>query len=259
MNRLGVILVAFLLMVALVLGTIGCGGGGEGEEATATPTKTAAVTKTPGATATTAPTGAANTLSELIGKAQNVRNVSCDAIMTEPDGTSSTTKIWSKYSGDTWKYKMEGTQDGEVQGMLFDGQSSYMYNATQKTAYKLWDITTMPTVTPGPGAQENESLVEESLSFLQEMNPKYLGTATVDGKSCYVYEYDAGMGYTTKMWIWKDYGFAIKEETTSPEGKSTAEYKNISFSNISDSVFQLPPGTQIQEMPGWGGYGGYEP
>ena len=41
----------------------------------------------------------------------------------------------------------------------------------------------------------------------------------------------------------------MKVEVTTAQGTMTVEYKNIDFSNIPDSEFELPPGVQIMEMP----------
>ncbi|OGO02462.1 MAG: hypothetical protein A2Y59_06505 [Chloroflexi bacterium RBG_13_52_14] len=106
-----------------------------------------------------------------------------------------------------------------------------MYMPDQNMAYKM-DYNNVP-----------ESAVEETEGIL-DYNYEILGTETVDGKSCMVVQWTVE-GITSKTWVWKDKGFPIKMETTTSEGKTTVEYKNIQFVNISDSEFELPPGVQI--------------
>jgi outer membrane lipoprotein-sorting protein len=57
-------------------------------------------------------------------------------------------------------------------------------------------------------------------------------------------------GTATKMWIWEEYAFPIRVEVTTTEGKTTIEYKNIEFVDIPDSMFELPAGVEIIQMPG---------
>lgn len=90
--------------------------------------------------------------------------------------------------------------------------------------------------------------VTESTEGVEKYKPIVVGTATIDGKVCIVYEYTAEEG-KIKSWVWKDKGFPIRMEVTTAEGKSIIEYKNIEFANIPDSMFELPAGVEITEMP----------
>ena len=98
-------------------------------------------------------------------------------------------------------------------------------------------------------AQESigESPAEQSGSIMK-YNPVTLGTETLDGKKCLVTEYTAETG-KTKMWLWTKYGLPIKTESTTAKGTYVTELKNIEFSGISDSMFELPAGVQIMQMP----------
>ena len=63
--------------------------------------------------------------------------------------------------------------------------------------------------------------------------------------------------YTTetdnvKMWVWTKYGISIRIETTTTKGTAVVELKNISIGNISDSIFELPAGVQVMEIPFFG-------
>jgi hypothetical protein len=79
--------------------------------------------------------------------------------------------------------------------------------------------------------------------------PVKVGTETIDGKSCDVYQWTY-QGTTTKEWIWKDKSLPIKIETTSSYGTTTTECKNIVFGTLSNSLFELPAGVEIVQFPG---------
>jgi hypothetical protein len=79
--------------------------------------------------------------------------------------------------------------------------------------------------------------------------PVKVGTETIDGKLCDVYQWTY-QGTTTKEWIWKDKSFPIKMESTSSSGTTTIEYKNIVFGTLSNDLFQLPAGVEIVQFPG---------
>ena len=100
-------------------------------------------------------------------------------------------------------------------------------------------------------AQESigESPTEQSESVMQ-YNPVTLGTETLDGKKCLVIEYTMETG-KTKSWLWTKYGIPIKTEITTAEGTTVVETKNIEFGGISDSMFELPTGVQIMQIPGF--------
>jgi outer membrane lipoprotein-sorting protein len=84
---------------------------------------------------------------------------------------------------------------------------------------------------------------------IEQYNPEIIGTEMMDGKECLVIRYTI-QGATTKMWIWKQYGFTIRIEVNDWQGLTVIEYKNISFSDIDDSVFELPDGVEIIDIPG---------
>jgi outer membrane lipoprotein-sorting protein len=91
-------------------------------------------------------------------------------------------------------------------------------------------------------------VLHEGLQGLSQYHPQTTGTETIDGKLCLVVEYTV-QGLSTKAWIWQEYGFPLKVVTETAQGTTMVEYKNIDFSGIPDSEFQLPPGVQIMDMP----------
>ncbi len=131
--------------------------------------------------------------------------------------------------------RMEMSMQGITSVFLVDQDTKTMYSymPAQNMAMKMsYDQAQKPAT--------------QEASSITDFNPKNLGTESIDGIVCYVaeFEYDVG-GNMTKMWIWKDRGLPIKTEMTTPEGKTTMEYKNYDFSDIPDSMFVLPAGVNI--------------
>jgi outer membrane lipoprotein-sorting protein len=95
----------------------------------------------------------------------------------------------------------------------------------------------------------DESLVPEGAADnpndILDFNPDVLGTETIDGKSCTVIEWTIPGTGTMKEWIWTETGFPIKIESTTDQGTSTIEFTNIDFSDIPDSMFELPEGAVV--------------
>jgi len=220
MKKLGLLLVIMVAIVSLLV--IGCGGGGEEAGTTATPktTSTSAPSKT---------TATGDDLAELLAKGQDIGSVKYDMVTTAPGQDTMTTKVWLK--GEKMKFQSE--VEGEISISIIDGDEEvmYLYMPEQNMAYKM-DFSNAP-----------ESAVDETEEIL-DYDYEIIGTETVDGKSCLVVQWMVE-GHTQKMWVWKDKGFPIKMETTTPQGKMTIEYKNIQLVNISDSEFELPPGVEI--------------
>lgn len=226
MKKLGLLLVIMVAIVSLLV--IGCGGGGEEAGTTATPKATSTATATPTKTSATG-----DTLTDLLAKGQNIGSVKYDMVVTAPGQDTMTTKVWLK--GQNMKFESDIEGQTSITIVNEDEQVMYMYMPDQNMAYKM-SFNNVP-----------ESAVEETEGIL-DYDYEILGTETVDGKSCLVVQWTVE-GMTSKMWVWKDKGFPIKVETTTSEGKTTIEYKNIQFVNISDNEFQLPAGVEIIEFP----------
>lgn len=176
-------------------------------------------------------------LTEILGKATGLSSLKYDAVVTAPGEVAVTTKMWWKGE----KMRMEGTFEGKTMVYLIDmGEGlAYIYFPADNTAIEM-DLAE---------AQESigESPTEQSESVTQ-YNPVTLGTEVLDGKNCRVIEYTAE-AVKTKSWVWIDYGLIIKIESTTDEGTSVFELKNIDFGAIPDSMFELPAGVQMMEIP----------
>ncbi len=230
-NQINPCLIAILVITVLSLA--GCGGG----EPTSPSTTSPGITTTPNTVTTNPPTSqtpSGGSLSEILGRAKNVNTMKYDMVVTMPGaGTQPVTTT-------TWVKKNKARSEMSAQGItsvvsLFDVDAKvmYMYMPDQNMAMKQ---SLNPAMSPLP----------QDAGSIETYAPKIVGTETIDGKACIVIEYTPDQA-VTKMWIWKDRGLPVKAEIPSAEGKTIVEYKNYDFSDIPDSMFDLPPGVQIIE------------
>jgi hypothetical protein len=200
---------------------------------TTTPTTTTPTTTTPTTTTPTTTTEPGETLGEILGRSAGINSVKYDMVMTYPGEPVMTMKMWIKGN----KMRSETTAEGQTIITLLDmdAQTIYIYYPDQNMAMEM-------TYEPG------ESAMDEAQA-ITDYNPTILGHETLDGKVCLVVQYTAE-GATVKMWLWEQYGFPIRVETTTSEGTAVVEYKNIEFGDITDTMFELPEGVEIMDMPG---------
>lgn len=157
-----------------------------------------------------------------------------DMVITAPGAPTMTQAAWVKKN----KMRMEITQQGQTNVVLVDNDAMtmYTYMPAQNMAMKMtWEPTT-------------KSAVNEAQS-LSDYDPTIIGTETIDGKVCTVVQHSVD-GQTMKMWLWQDHGIPIRVEVTTAQGMTVMEYKNIQFVDIPDSMFALPAGVEIIQMPG---------
>ena len=182
----------------------------------------------------------AESLTEILIKAKNVASIKYDMVITAPGQAAMTMKVWLKGE----KMRSEGTFEGQSMIYILDRskQLSYVYIPSQNIAMTM-DFRK---------AQESvgESPVEQSES-VAKYDPVTLGTEVLDGKTCLIIEYTTETEQV-KMWIWTNYGWPIRTETTTAQGTSVVELKNIELGNIPDSMFELPAGVQMMEIPMFG-------
>lgn len=225
-SRIVLGLVAILVITALLPG---CGGGKTTTPSATSPATTTPSKTTPSVTTPSTPTG--KTLSEILGMSSKIVLIKYDVLITGPGIPTITTKVWLKKN----KMRTEINQQGVNAVMLIDtdAKTMYVYMPAQNLAIKMpFDPTQVP-----------KAPTDEAKSILN-YNPKVVGTESIDGKVCSVIEYTSGQG-SVKTWIWQDNGLPIRTEITSGADKTTIEYKNIYFTDIPDSMFELPEGVTI--------------
>jgi outer membrane lipoprotein-sorting protein len=217
-----------VLIVILTLVLIGCGG--KGQEAT--PTPTAAPTPTPAISPSKTPTPTSTsgkTLADIYGKGASIGDVTYDMIVTTPGQQQQTTKVYMKdaWLSDKMKFRYEVFALGATLVSLTDFAS--------RTYYTYWSPPAS-MCTKGDFAQAPKDPTENG----EQIHPNYLGTDTIDGKLCEVYQWTY-QDTTTKAWLWKEHPLTIKMEMTAQGVTTTIEYKNIVFGTLSSDLFQPPP------------------
>ena len=172
------------------------------------------------------------TIGDILGRASGVASMKYDMVTTTANNQTVTATMFVKKT----KIRMETTQQGQNVVMLInsDTKTMYMYTPTQNTAIKL-DFSQAP-----------KSASDNSNSILQN-NPTIVGTETLDGKVCTAIQYTASGG-TSKVWIWTEKGLPVRVQATTSQGTSTTDFKNYDFSDIADSMFELPAALQISHL-----------
>ena len=201
---------------------------------------------TPIAIATTTPTAAptststsGKTLGDVLGTNKSIGDVKFDQVMTTSGQTQSVTMhmyIKNAWLTNTMKFRYEIAEGGTTMVMLYDfgARNAYEYFPDQNMAYRI-DF----------GQAEQNNPTENA----DQIIPAKVGTETIDGKLCDVYQWTFESS-SMKEWIWKEKSFPIKMESTTSSGTTIIEYKNIVFGTLVDSLFQLPAGVQIMQLPG---------
>lgn len=243
-SRVVLVSMALVLMLALVITLVGCGGGGTSPTATPTGTSTGpttTATKTPAATqAPTSTSTSGDTLADIFGGGKNLGDVQFDMVMSSPQlPQAQTSTVYYKSFGSTtgFKSRTETTQGGVTQITLVDysAQTAYFWTEGQNIAYKM-DFSQVASGNPTENGDQ--------------IHPTHVGTATVDGHPCDIWQWTY-QGTSEKMWIWTAKSFPVKMEATISGVTTTIEYQNIVFGTLSDSLFQLPPGVTVTTFPSY--------
>ncbi|MDD4874063.1 MAG: hypothetical protein PHE15_03720 [Dehalococcoidales bacterium] len=185
-------------------------------------------------TTTSSTTASGESLEDILGNVVGITSFTYDMVITSSDGPTQSHTIWCEND----EMRMDLEAEGEAVVYIWDGntETTYIYYPSQNIALK---VTTY----------EPANSAVDKTEGIMDYNPTIIGTETLDGKVCLVVEYTYE-GTTSKMWIWKQYGFPIRVEVTTTEGTTVMEYKNISFEDIADSIFELPEGVQIVDFLG---------
>jgi hypothetical protein len=78
-----------------------------------------------------------------------------------------------------------------------------------------------------------------------------VGHETISGEQCTIFVVLYADGTKARVWLATDKGYIMKVETTTAEVTTTIEFTDIDLSpTIPDSMFELPEGVEIMDMPG---------
>jgi hypothetical protein len=143
-----------------------------------------------------------------------------------------TMTVWQKQQ----KMREDVTMEGLTISVIFDMATNtmYTYMRDQNMATKtILDMSKLP-----------DSPIKDITGILN-YSPVISGTETIDGKVCQVITYDeTGVG-SVKMWIWEERGLPLKMEIAANGTTTTLMYSNMDFSDIPDSIFEIPEDVTI--------------
>jgi outer membrane lipoprotein-sorting protein len=169
-------------------------------------------------------------IAEILSQAKELNCYSYQQVATGLGVPTTTNNVWYKHG----KIKMESNIQGMTTSTLIDLNEGIAYTSMMGQVMEI-------DITPGMGSAANQ------IEYVMGFNPTIKGTETIDGKECVIAEYVID-GQTERMWLWVDYGFPVKIETETPQGKVSVIYQNIDFETCAgDSTFTLPDGTKITE------------
>ncbi len=177
--------------------------------------------------------------------AKGISSVKYEQVLTLPgklavgSAALSTQKVWVK--GNKMRMEMSVLGLESITIVNQDIQTMYIYMPAQNQAMK------MP-LPQGEAVKPESSSATELAKSLAEQKPVVVGSETIDGKACLIIEINTPQG-KVKAWLWKEYGFPLRWETETTEGIMRLEWKNIEFISIPDSMFELPSGVTITEVP----------
>jgi outer membrane lipoprotein-sorting protein len=194
---------------------------------------------TPSTITTATPTATSGeTLGDIYGVNQNIGDLRYDMIMSGagiPEPVTEKVYIKDAWLSDRMKFRYETTSGGFTTIYLMDlgTRIAYMWLKEQNIAY-LIDMGQAPS---------------DPTENADQIVPVKVGTETLDGKLCDVYQYTFENISAAKVWVWKEKSFPIRMEATTSSGTMVIEYDNIVFGPLSNDLFQLPAGVQIMQFP----------
>jgi len=164
-------------------------------------------------------------LEELLSKVDDIIQIKYSLVMTSPDTDEELAmQVWLKVPD----LRIEVSLDGQ--------ETVFLADMEKKTGYTYLPAGGVATRTDFDDIPDS---IKSDVENVRKYNPTITGTETVDGKSCTVVTYKDG-NTDVKAWIWNDYGIFIKRELSEADGRVLIELKDIDFSEIPDSVFDLP-------------------
>ena len=130
---------------------------------------------------------------------------------------------------------------GPMETVLIHNETGiYQYFPAQNRVFKMADSAPNPLM----------EAFSDFTQFLQKQNAVLTGSETLEGKACDVYQFkDPITKSDNKTWVWKEKNFPLKVETSGPQGPLTVLFSNIQTETPMDSLFQLPPQAELQELP----------
>jgi len=181
-------------------------------------------------------------VASILDRASSISSSTYDVVTKTADGKEQTVKVWWK--GD----KMRGETTIDMNGQSLSGvyildreeEKSYAYMPQQNRAISMAYAKTKKELGDDPKSQSSE---------IKSKDFEVVAEEVWNDKDCVVVKYVSESGNETRTWIWKEYGLPVRFVSTSSQGETVTEIRNIEFTNISDTKFELPEGVQVIDIP----------
>lgn len=172
-------------------------------------------------------------IAALVGKGMNL-TMKYDALISQSGPMDAlTVTIWQKGG----KLREEKHLPGNIVTQIIDRDNlvTYTYGSSQTYAHK---------TALARSSKSGTSFSGSDLANIPGYQPQILGADIIDGKTCSIIQ----LGRTflkEKIWVWQEKGVPLRVEVTRPQGPQVIEFRDYDFSDIAESMFEMPAGLEI--------------
>lgn len=171
---------------------------------------------------------------DLVARAKTRSEYRFDYRMTQPESEPLVGRGYVK--GNRFRQELTGAHSAAL--LDFSTRIAYALLADQQLAVR---------VDFAQALGDGERPLDRVLALAPEASP--VGAELIAGQPATIYE-TAEDGMSARLWVSNEYGLLLRLEATTPGGAVTTEYSGYRFESQDDSLFELPPGTQIVDVPG---------
>ncbi len=156
----------------------------------------------------------------------------------------------------TYKYINPGLGDSSMR-MISDGKGHMRHemtaNGSKNVAILDYPAQTMITIMDAQHLAMKMPMKTNSTKITDEAsakraNAKSLGAKVMDGHPCHGYETKDG-DTVSQVWIGDDIHYMVHSEVNTPSGKIVMALKSWSNAAPTASLFQIPTGCKVMDMP----------
>ncbi len=175
-------------------------------------------------------------LADILKKAEEIDSLKYDVTVDSP-GENVTGTFWQKGE----KLKLEGKVGEREIVVIIDKEirTAYTYIPEEGVATQV----SMDSV-----REVKDGSIKKQAGDVLRHEPVILKEETLSGKECVVIEYTTP-NIEGKMWVWKEHGLPLRVEVEEERGVTVMEAENIDLTELSEDVFDLPPGVEVMEVP----------
>lgn len=177
----------------------------------------------------------AKSLAEVLAQGKNHPGIYCEYTIEPDDGNTLTGKLW--IAGSNLRSETDDEHSSTTAIFIRNSKGySYMFTSGDKQAIKVTDEQPAEDINP----------VEILNTIDEKLTP--LGKEVRDGKDCVVIQYKEDE-VDTRVWLWEEHGLPVRIETTYDNSTTVMQYSNYKFEALPESLFELPQGMEVIELP----------